>query len=785
MPNKVGQANQTPIALNQPFARHSRQKYQWVPPLEPRTPFQRIKHAASSLGTRIVDVLRPNSPRASDRVGGLKAADKEMVKLLAHVLDGATDVPTLAGTIQQFSASAHHVFHADKDENVTLAGLMDTRAKVHIEHMSLQDLQTLATRLDKAIEASATSDSKDSLQVLGALTGIHRQVVREQASRAVLDACKAVLRAAPQGTKAVTEQFDQALRAAERALITLGMPQDGSEAAKSRPHALVKEILNDLLERGSLPRESMRALFKALPSATQSKLLASDKNKKPMFNDTGSVDALLKDTIAQQWRDLKQAVADHCEAVGTTNPSADLPRFSDHVTRLARQWPALQEHTAQHKLPGDRPLEDQVSQAFAQLTRLQPEQLQAQLGRLTPEQLVDFSTALRSLGIEGDCLDLLSAEIRKGKRESLVTPGNYLLEACNHLSLGQMPEALEWLAHAIDATPAALETNAAFGNPQWKKGAEGYTAFQNHLIKSALDRLDEKELARLHASLRAPRFAELASLLQQIGFTLEDMPDPKGDRIRKMGMALETLITELDRRVKSTSTEPTDDQPLNEATFEALSKLTGVRVFPSGEMGVVYDAPKAAFQRNLDAMLAKPAPGFTPVGQKGSSGVSEAMYVDLKRSNYVIEYPNDYSEPLFGNTEAFRIDQLRTNAELSADELLLLSQVAHQGLWAGVIAPQTSPQDSPIRLPDGTPVNLVGQPKTTFTVRRGPEGQLFVRCEQELSPVLALDPATGNTTALDMVKSGAWFGVELEIGKGQVQVSKPLTCSHALVPAAA
>ncbi|WP_288252555.1 hypothetical protein [uncultured Hydrogenophaga sp.] len=785
MPNKVGQANQTPIALNQPFARHSRQEYQWVPPLEPRTPFQRIKHAASSLGTRIVDVLRPNSPRASDRVGGLKAADKEMVKLLAHVLDGATDVPTLAGTIQQFSASAHHVFHADKDENVTLAGLMDTRAKVHIEHMSLQDLQTLATRLDKAIEASATSDSKDSLQVLGALTGIHRQVVREQASRAVLDACKAVLRAAPQGTKAVTEQFDQALRAAGRALITLGMPQDGSEAAKSRPHALVKEILNDLLERGSLPRESMRALFKALPSATQSKLLASDKNKKPMFNDTGSVDALLKDTIAQQWRDLKQAVADHCEAVGTTNPSADLPRFSDHVTRLARQWPALQEHTAQHKLPGDRPLEDQVSQAFAQLTRLQPEQLQAQLGRLTPEQLVDFSTALESLGISNGCLGLLTAAIGKGEGESLATPGNYLLEACNHLSLGQTPTALDWLAHTIDATPAALKTHAAFGNSQWKKGAEGYTAFQDHLIKSALDRLDEKELKRLHTSLSAPRFAELASLLQQIGFTLEDMPDPKGDRIRKMGMALETLITELDRRVKSTSTEPTDDQPLDEATFEALSKLTGVRVFPSGEMGVVYDAPKAAFQRNLDAMLAKPAPGFTPVGQKGSSGVSEAMYVDLKRSNYVIEYPNDYSEPLFGNTEAFRIDQLRTNAELSADELLLLSQVAHQGLWAGVIAPQTSPQDSPIRLPDGTPVNLVGQPKTTFTVRRGPEGRLFVRCEQELSPVLALDPATGNTTALDMVKSGAWFGVELEIGKGQVQVSKPLTCSYALVPAAA
>src|SRR5690606_5949502 len=141
-------------------------------------------------------------------------------------------------------------------------------------------------------------------------------------------------------------------------------------------------------------------------------------------------------------------------------------------------------------------------------------------------------------------------------------------------------------------------------------GAEGYTAFQNHLIKSALDRLDEQELTRLHTRLSAPRFAELASLLQQIGFTLEDMPDPKGDRIRKMGMALETLITELEQRVKSTSVEPTDDQPLDGATFETLSKLTGVRVFPSGNLGVVYDAPKAAFERHLDAMLTKPAPAF-------------------------------------------------------------------------------------------------------------------------------------------------------------------------------
>lgn len=784
MPTKVGQANQAPIALNQPFARHSRQKYQWVPPLEPRTPIQRIKHAASSLGTRMVDVLRPNSPRASDRVGSLKAADKEMVKLLAHVLDGATDVPTLAGTIQQFSASADHVLHADKDENVTLAGLMDIRAKVHIEHMSLQDLQSLATRLDQAIEASAASDSKDSLQVLGTLTGIHRQVVREQASRAVLDACKAVLRAAPQGAKAVTEQFDQALRAAERALTTLDVPQDGSEAAKSRPHALVKEVLNDLLERGSLPRESMQALFKALPSATQSELLASDKNKKPMFNDTGSVDALIKDTVKQQWGDLTQAVADHCKAVGTTKPSADLPRFADHVTSLAHQWPALQEHTAQHKLPGDRALKDLVSDTLAQLAHLHPDQLQAQLGRLTPEQLVAFSTALRSLGIEGDCLDLLSAEIRKGKRDSLVTPGNYLLEACNHLRLGQMPKALEWLAHAIDATPAALETNAAFGNTQWKKGAEGYTAFQNHLIKSALDRLDEQELTRLHTSLSAPRFAELASLLQQIGFTLEDMPDPKGDRIRKMGMALETLITELEQRVKSTSVEPTDDQPLDGATFETLSKLTGVRVFPSGNLGVVYDAPKAAFERHLDAMLTKPAPAFTPVGQKGSSGVSEAMYRDLKQSTFVIEYPKDYSETLYGN-EAARIDQLRTNADLSADELMLLSQVANGNLWASLGATVASPQGSPV-LFNGSPVNLLGHPNNTFTVRRGPQGQLFVRCEQALNPLTkATDPATGTTTRLDLARSGAWFGVELEIKDGKVRISKPLTCSYALVQPAA
>jgi hypothetical protein len=183
-------------------------------------------------------------------------------------------------------------------------------------------------------------------------------------------------------------------------------------------------------------------------------------------------------------------------------------------------------------------------------------------------------------------------------------------------------------------------------------------------------------------------------------------------------------------------------------------------------------------------MLAQPASAHTPLGQTSSSGVSEAMYLDLKRSTYAIEYLNDYTEPLFGNNEAFRIDQLRTNARLSADELLLLSHVANQNLWAGVIAPKTSPQDSPIRLPNGTPVNLVGQPTNTFTVRRGQDDRLFVRCEQALTPVVALDPATGETTALDVSKSGAWFSVELEIGRdGRVSISKPLTCSYALVPA--
>ncbi len=787
MPNKVGQAHQPTIALNQVFGRHSKPKFQSVHPLPPRTPGQRVAHACKSLRDRIALVVSPNGPRADTaRVSSLKAADKQMVNLMAHVLNGATDVSTLAGDIQRFSASADHILRTDTGENITLASLMDIRARVHLEHMSLLDLQKLATGLDKAIAASARSDSAHSLQVLSTLTGIHRQLIREQASRAVLDACKATLQAAPQGPKAAADQFKRALRAAEGALTTFGMPPDGSEAAKSRPYALVKEILNEHLDKGRLPRESMRAMFEALPSAIQSELLASDKNKPPLFNATGSVDAVLKAAIAGQWRDLKQAVADHCEAVRTMRPSADLPHFADQVMHLARQWTALQEHAEQHKLPSDRLLNDKFTTARAQLTSLQPEQLQAQLGRLKSEQLVHFTAALRSLGVEGDCLDWLTAEIRKRKRESLATPGNYLLEACNQLSLGQLPKALDWLAHAIDATPAALQAQAALGNTQWKKGAEGYSAFQKHLIGSALDRLDEKELARLHANFSAPRIEALAELLQQIGYTLEDMPDPKGDRIRKMGMALETLITELDQRVPSTSTAPKDDQPLDGATLEALNKLTGVKVFPSGHLGVVYDAPKAAFQRNLDAMLAQPASAHTPLGQTSSSGVSEAMYLDLKRATYVIEYPNDYAEPLFGNNEAFRIDQLRTNARLSADELLLLSQVANQNLWAGVIAPETSPQDSPIRLPNGTPVNLVGQPTNTFAVRRGQDGRLFVRCEQALAPVVALDPATGETTALDMSNSGAWFSVELEIGKdGRVSISKPLTCSYALVPAAA
>ncbi len=794
MPSKVSQAAQPPIALNQPLPRHSKQRYQWVPALEPRTPTQRVAHAFRSLGKQIVQVVRPNSARADvARVDSLKAADKAMVKLMGHVLEGTTDIPTLAGNIQRFSASADPILGADKDENVTLAGLMDIRAKVHLEHMSLQDLQKLATGLDKAIAASAESDSAHSLQVLGTLTGILRQLIREQASRAVFNACKATLQAAPQGSEAASDQFKQALRTAEDALTKLGVPQDGSEATKARPYALVKELLNELLEKGDLqpkaglPRESMREMFQVLPSVIQSELLASDKNRMPMFNATGSVDTLLKDSIAQQWRDMRQAVAGHCQGVSTTSPSNDLPRFADHVTGLARQWSALEEHTAQHRLPGDRVLkEESVSKALARLSRLQPDQLRPQLGRLKPEQLVSFAAALRSLGIEGDCLDLLTAEIRKGKRESLTTPGNYLLDACDHLRLGQLPKALDWLAHAIDACPASIETQAAFGNTQWKNGGEGYTAFQNHLIKSALDRLDEKELAHLHASLRAPRFAELASLLQQIGVTLEDMPDPKGDRVRKMGMALETLITELERRVQSTSTGPKDDQPLDGATLEALNQLTGMKVFSPGHLGVVHDAPKAAFQRNLDAMLANPASAFTPPAKKSSSGVSEVMYRDLKRSKYVVEYPNGYAEPLIGNDEAFRIDQLRTNAGLTADELLLLSQVANRNLWDGVIAPETSPHDSPIRLPNGTPVNLVGQPTNTFAVRRAQDGRLFVRCEQALAPVVALDPATGETTALDLSKSGSWFSVELEIGKdGRVSISKSLTCSYAIVPAAA
>ena len=225
----------------------------------------------------------------------------------------------------------------------------------------------------------------------------------------------------------------------------------------------------------------------------------------------------------------------------------------------------------------------------------------------------------------------------------------------------------------------------------------------------------------------------------------------------------------------------------------ASAARLGIKTFPSGT--VVF--PSADVQRHMAEqpalMLASPFPAYTPQGQTESTGVTEALWKDMPRATYAVNTAN-ILETLIAPDQKIASDSpllrevLRTMAArlgLNPDQMLATSQVANQGLWTALEAQLRTPQ-SPVRLADGTPGTLMGRPHDSFTFRRGPQGQLLVRCEHELQEVSAfIDPESdGAMVPLDASRSHAWFCQEYEITPdGQWKASQPLVSSYVLVPA--
>lgn len=218
----------------------------------------------------------------------------------------------------------------------------------------------------------------------------------------------------------------------------------------------------------------------------------------------------------------------------------------------------------------------------------------------------------------------------------------------------------------------------------------------------------------------------------------------------------------------------------------------GIKSFPAGTTVFPTDVSQQIMSDHIASLLTTEPVPYTPHGQR-PTGVTETMWKDLPRATYAIEQADGSvielvspSARLAQNAPELRdvLGSLQDELKLNANQLLGHSQLANQSLWVGLETLTQSPE-SPVRLPDGTPGFLMGKPSDTFTFRKGRDGEVYVRCQHELSSVSVFsDPVSPQNTSLDESKSRACFSMEYMVtADGKVSVTQPLVSSYVLVPA--
>lgn len=797
------QTYKTPLDFDfgqSPVGRFGNRNVQQVPARAPRSLGQTVDAFFLSLrrlGSRVLDIVTPHGVRSEGKYRrGLEATSArvgDLIGALSASASGSVDHVAANSILASLASTAEPVTR----RGATLEKVFAQRVDVHLKNMTTPQLVALSLGL------AQTSDTalKDAPKIFTLGTALERELHERLLAEAPRQMGPVLLKAMDPklSAGAAYAQFRSLYGVAQKLLEAHGRPSSPKLMSE-----LVTQGVNALLTTSTPPLDSPRfhSLLMVLPTeqlrdlrvttTTIGSEAPSDMNR--MLDEAVQLRAQQSEAAfmqgAQKLLERKGPVVDD-----RTGPLHAPQAFAKEVVELERHLRELRMHSKAHNLEIGAQVEDTAKQIPEQLNTLL-KIAKPLIEDLNGSQLRDLSIALKQLGIEPAGAEA-EDEITTRKEKS-VAAFSETLRAVMNKGLSDVTVFLKGLEDAGKMADKATRIHTDLG--ERVEGEEGLLLFLEKLLTSAL--AEGVEPQQLLDQLNKPSVQALTSALTQIGTDLvlggqQDAGKRLVDAHRTLLLLKTVLSTKL--LVKAPVEEPAFKlDALDETGRDAVRTVFGVDISPTGSANVVAGVGSAAvqgiFETNLQEILKTPVKEHV-LSEGGGSGVSEAFWLDLPRAEYNIRDAEGKTLRLLDRQNKAEHQsneeerQLRTAVEkllaLSEENPLLLmtlSRVANQSLWAGLSMSLTS-SNSPIRLPDSTPVALFGEQKITYTVGRDGDGGLVLRSDFSISRATrCMDWKGGIAFDLDPENNGhANFTVEVTIDpQGNARVSDPLRFEYDL-----
>lgn len=535
--------------------------------------------------------------------------------------------------------------------------------------------------------------------------------------------------------------------------------------------AFLKELCTLFAMRGELNQAELFQLFQAIPPELQAQM--SQAGHRLLPEDIPSDDnLLLNEAIQARRHQLEQSLGSAChQCLRSLSSNDPLPEQAAQLAALAGTWSALKAHWKGH---GEAPRATTDNAVGIVCSKAASTLDLSNLGTdaLTHAQLLTLKQTLVSLGIAHDD-QAFAAEIARRKMASTLPYTTQAKRALQYLSAGRLGKGLKCLKDAHALALAAMRVHAELGDTF--DSAEAHRAFYGQLFTEVFNNAAPNERQQWFNAVDQPQVQRLATVLTGIG---QDRLDQGAD-LTELGASLGSIRLVFGERLNVQLPEPDFFHikhdvflldPLTQAVGDALSN-GGVSALKAASRRTLAPNTLQAMGLAVSALsAARSKPGVpNPL-------LDAAIDTDMKNTTYFIRREGQADQALAGSA-ALREALNPTDAQLAS-----LALLAGTDLWSPVNQALASSGHTPIRLNDGSPLQL--QDPLTLTschIDRDSDGRLSLRIERVLSqPQGAKNLNNGQPTPIHP-DSQLHLSITLAIGPdGAIAVTQPLSSYQAI-----
>ena len=762
-----------------------------------------IGRGIQSLASRVLNAVTPHGVRTEAKFrAGLEATSAHMGQLLGAISHASTHQADGAAA-QKLLGGLRDVAAPVTSRGASLDTVVRERTTAALRQMTPDQREALHKGLAMAENSALKGDP-----VLAAMRSAMEQHAIDQGMDRLqgdLDLAIAMTAKEAQDTGITGRAFQQVYDTAREVLRDQGFGHLPDKEFKEMQRALVLQAVEARVGDGD-PAEvvPMAQVINLLPSKELHALMHITAQIGP--EDPTAARFVVSGAIGVRAEKLEKAVADGTAALLARRlPAEDDPAGMLHAPQaVARDIAAtgsalaeLRAHCDIHGMHFPAALEAPVAQLQGHLQAyLNPLNL-SQLPELSAGQLHSLGQGLQGLGVQTGQPEI-AADAARRRSEAMDAGAQAMQPALQALAQGDTAGLLRGLGSAQPPANAALDTHIRLGMKV--EGADEVMAFREQLVGQAIQHLDTPALQALSARLGSPAAEALSDELSSAAMPLlggshamEAYDSGLGrqmfDRATDLGM-LKHCVDQRLGALGAAVPAPAWDGALPAADV-VRDVFSAVRVGDSAVVvraGTGGPAVQGAVQDNLDAMLA--APGKDREHDVG--GVSEGFVKDLTRATYTVADADGVVRPMIDKDNPDKAGSVRSAAaqlrELAGgNEALALkvSRLANQNVLAGVQQVLMS-QQSPLRLPDGTPGRLMGPERIEYALSSDGDGGIVLQVNYAVEGADVFLPAPRNAhegvgipVELDAARSGGQFHFALHVGADlAVSVQEPVRFTY-------